>query len=163
MTLRVPFDGFADAVRQFGEGVVAYVEAEGAYCVVTAAHRGDRLVSRAPLSVERAMAKLREAGLEPRVGRWVEDEEVGDHGATPFVAAVAYRTDEDKPGVWVDAFAELPTEVDALRAMYDEFTATGQVAEIDFEKFVTDIRATVVVVTPTELAEYVDAKSTPSA
>ena len=163
VTLRVPFDGFAEAIKRFGGGTVAYVEAQGTQTVLTASMAGSCIVSVAHLSVDRTMEKLQQQGIQCAPGRWIVDgsEEFGV--AAPFVAAVAYKTDEDRPGLWVDAYEQAPNDMDVLRAMYEEFTATGQVGEMDFESFLNEVKATVVVVSPEQLAQYAEEKATPPA
>jgi hypothetical protein len=45
-----------------------------------------------------------------------------------------------------------------LKAMYDEFRATGEVDEVPFEEFVQLANATVVIVSPVEIESFLKQK-----
>jgi hypothetical protein len=162
MTLHVPFDRFAETVNRVLEVKEAYVRSLGGSVVITACGRtGATLVrSIANVPLEEAMAALREAGIEAFEGSWAPDEVSlePDGVCTAHVAAVAYQSGEDKPGLWVDAFPTAPTPVQVFRALYDEFRETGELDEISFEEFVRQANPNVVVVSPAEIQGFLTQK-----
>lgn len=159
MTLEVPPEGFAEAVRKLAPGLPAFAAAEGGGTRLIAADpaKGVRVVAYSPVPPSAAAERLRADGLTVREGRWVPDEAPEPVGEA-HVAAVAYRTEGLKPGLWVDAFPEAPTPVQALRALYDEFRANGEIAEVSFEEFMRLAEPTVVVLAPGELRGFAAAK-----
>lgn len=159
MTLEVPFEEFAKAAKRLTVGRVAFVTTEGSGTRVTAADplRGIRVVAHGALSIKSAEEKLRADGFEVEHGRWIPDEaQAGE--SEPHVVAVAYRTSGTQPGLWVDAFPNTPTPVQAIRALYDEFSSTGEIAEVPFEEFVRLAEPTVVIVSPSELRSFAASK-----
>lgn len=112
-------------------------------------------------SVEQARTQLERQGLAIWNGAWAVDGSIEDELAPPFpahVAAVAYRTSEDRPGLWVDAFEGAPSEVAVLEAMYDEFVKSGQVDPLPFEAFIEKAKVNVVILSPDEQAAFVTQK-----
>lgn len=164
MVLRVELEHFPSAVERVLSQKVAYVAPSGAGSVVTAADaRGGPVVyCLAPnVSPLDATARLRDSGMEVHEGAWsLQAPQGGAASDTPYVAAVAYTSDDTKPGVWVEAFAELPTMAEVLRAMYDEFVATGEAPEgTSVEDFVRLANPNVVILSPEQLARFVQARS----
>jgi hypothetical protein len=159
MILQVPFEQFAPTVKRVLQHKEAFVTARGPATLATAASedRTTMVVSLGSFNVADGRANLEKSGLEVFDGSWhtegLFDTEV--ETATPFVAAVAYASQEAVPGLWVDAFETLPTHMAVLRALYDEFSETGQISEISFEEFVRLARPTVVIATPEDLHSYV--------
>jgi len=48
-----------------------------------------------------------------------------------------YATPE-RPGIWIDAFPEAPSQMQVLRNMYEEFTETGEVSCVCFRGVLKD-------------------------
>ncbi len=163
MTLHVPFEQFAQTVQRVLGHREAYLAPHPAGSLVTSA-RLDRqalVVCVAKVSVEAAREVLEGAGFEAREGHWSLDgspEPAGGAVAHAFIAAVAYSSGDDRPGLWLDAFPTLPTEMHVLRTMYDEFRQTGEVEDVSFEEFVRLAKPNVLVVSPTELQSYLTDK-----
>ena len=84
--------------------------------------------------------------------------EEGDDLTEIYVAGVAYRTESGPPGLWMDAYAVQPTQVQVLKSMYDEMTSTGQMAEVSFEEFVRLSESNVVVAGPNDLRSFLALK-----
>lgn len=163
MTLHVPFDQFSRTVQRVLGTKEAYVAASGPGSVVSSAvvEKGFIVVSRTDHSVGAARSKLEHAGLTIHEGNWslaVDTDLHGEDRADPFVAAVAYRSGETTPGVWVDAYPTLPTQIQVLRAMYDEFRQTGELPDVSFEEFVRLSDPNVVIVTPNDLQSFLEKK-----
>lgn len=162
MTLRVPFDGFIPALRRAGMEE-AYVSPIPTGCVVTAADPKVewRLYCRVKDTPENVWATLEAAGIQVYDGIWEgeadETDDVGVAGA--YIGAVSYETEEIKPGLWIDAFHDLPTQVQVLRCMYDEFKQTGETGDVTFEEFVRMANPTVLVLSPADLRSFLIQKS----
>lgn len=169
MTLRVPFDEFAAAVSRLLSTSEAYVSASEGETLVTAADpsRNVRLRVTTDLDAAAVRARLEEQGVLVYDGAWEEDrtETPGpvspatDAGPEPasspiFLAAVAYRSDEESPGAWVDAFPYRPTETQVLNTMHQELTENGEIAEVSFEEFVRLSKANVIVVEPEAIRAF---------
>lgn len=165
MTLQVPFDAFPQTVGRALGIHEAYVARRGGCTLVTAGGLPNRPVvaAIAPLGLDATKAKLREAKFEVYEGAWLT-EGLADLDSTPeaWVVGVAYESDDGKPGLWMDGFPEMPTQVQALRAFYEEFQATGEAPEVSFDDFVRLSNPTVVVVSPQDVRSYLAEKATAS-
>jgi hypothetical protein len=163
MTLQVSFEQFPGTVKRLLNQEEAYVSAHDAGALVTSGKpdKGIVVASLTPYTPEVASASLKDLGLAVYEGTWLTPEEILS-GAPPtqqaFIASVAYRAAGDKPGLWMDAYPTLPTQLTVLKAMYDEFRATGEVDEVPFEEFVQLANATVVIVSPAEVESFLKQK-----
>ena len=163
MTLQVAFDQFAETVKRLLKHEEAYVAPHTIGSIATSAKPSADVVvaSVTRLSPEAAGSALKEAGLAVFGGTWLTPEEVMTPEINPvetYVAAVSYRSSGDKAGVWVDAYPSLPTQVAVLKAMYEEFRETGEMADVTFEEFVQMANPNVVVVTPAEVESFLREK-----
>jgi hypothetical protein len=163
MTLQVPFEQFAHTVKRVLSAREAYITHRGAGSLVTAAaHTGGTVVAAiTPITPEAARAQLKVAGFETFEGAWSTEGALDLCGPDPseaYVAAVAYESIDKRPGVWIDAYPDQPSQVQVLRSMYDEFRDTGELAEVSFEEFVRVASATVVIVSPAQIRGYLEAK-----
>lgn len=163
MTLRVPFDLFSETVRRVVGTDEAYLVATdaGSICTAFDTNKRVRVLTKQAGPANATKEKLEKAGMKIRPGYWAEgDEDVPEPAPTmPYVAGVSYHTNNSQPGVWVDAYDALPTVALVLRAMYDEFTDTGELQDVSFDEFVRLARPNVVIVSPAELISYVTAKN----
>ncbi len=155
MTLRVPYEGFAPAVREV-LGVARAFALEGAggtYLSAGRAEGGAVVLCR----VERPLAALRPeleaAGLSVAEGAWSLDG-AAEMPTIPYVTAVAYRTGGERPGVWIDAHPESRASGASLQAMYDEFHASGELGGATFEQFLEAAGPTVIEVPPGDVALF---------
>jgi hypothetical protein len=170
VTLHVPFNDFVPTVKRVLGVSDVYLRPLAGGVLLTAAQADLNIVvmSRSSMSVTATEDLLERNGVAVWPGFWGDaelaaelSEEVADT-IRPFIAAIAYRSDEDRPGLWVDAFESEPTAVQAIEAMYHEFLATGQVEEISFENFIERVKANVVVLSPEEQVAFALAKRTDS-
>jgi len=163
VTLQVPFEQFAKTAERLTGAKVAFLSRHPGGTLATAAKPEARTIvaSLTTLELRPAREALTKAGLEVLEGVWSFDGQV-EMEANPLhsvhIAAVAYQSAEAKPGLWVDAYATLPTEVFVLRAMYEEFTSTGQMDEVAFEEFMRLANPNVVILTPAELSGFLKQK-----
>lgn len=158
MILHVEFEHFAAAVKRHMKTPHAYVSRLESKTHVSAADPlANVLVSASTsLGMEEAQQKLVASGLETSHGGWAE----GGHGPSdslgelPFVVAVGYKSGDEMPGVWLDAYAEVPTPAIVLKSIYDEFRQTGEIGDLAFEEFVRIASPNVVIVSPPEMERF---------
>jgi hypothetical protein len=159
MTLRVPFDGFVEAVRRNLSTHDVYVHSDRARVVVSAG-QGDKqmvVISSASMTIEEAKKRLHGEGLHVFDGLWSigDDFELMD---MPYLGAVSYRANKERTGVWLEAYPELPTETRVLQDLYEEFRETGELGELTFDQFEAGAQATVVVLSPDEIDTFLTNK-----
>jgi hypothetical protein len=161
MTLRVPYSDFAAAATRF-EVREAYILQKRGGTEVTSVTKdsGRILFSRTELTLEEAREDLTKKGLHVFDGAWSLDPPEEDAGRCEdtFIAAVSYVSSEAMPGIWVDAYPWQPTQVQVLRALYDEFRDTGEVGEVPFEEFIRLASPNVAIVSPLEIEGFVESK-----
>ncbi len=160
MTLRVPYTGFAEAVRRTLGITECYLLPVGGSLVLTAGHseKATVIVCNVMGRQETITKELHSAGMHVYEGIWSVDDDQ-EILQLPYVAAVAYKTAVDKPGVWIDAFPHAPTEVQVLEAMYEDLKSTGELQSVTVEEFLKQTVANVGIVSPEELREYIISKS----
>lgn len=159
MTLRVPFEGFGEAVRRNLSTHDAYVHSDNARVIVSAG-QGDKkmvVVSSSQMSLEEVKSKLHADGLHVFDGLW----SIGDDlelMEMPFLGAVSYRANKEKTGVWLEAYPEMPTETRVLQDLFEEFRESGEVGEMSFDQFEASAQASVVVLSPDQIETFLTAK-----
>ncbi|MBX7135987.1 MAG: hypothetical protein K1X67_25235 [Fimbriimonadaceae bacterium] len=162
MVLRVDLERFPEEVSTRLGLQDVYVARVASGVVATAAdsEKGLVIAASSMKSLEEVRTYLSRSGLRVATGAWdTEGEEVAPGGVEAWVASVAYRTAEAKPGLWVDAFPEEPTPAEVLMRLFDEFRETGEIGDVAFEEFMKVAVPTVVVVGPDELRRYVERNS----
>jgi hypothetical protein len=164
MTLQVPYDQFAETVRRVLAVKEVYVTCQGSQSLITACSASSQTIVAALSATPRDRAKkeLSDQGLKVFDGAW-SAEGLTDLGvATPaeaHVAAVAYLSNEGRPGLWIDAYDSAPTPAQVLKTMYEEFRGTGETADVSFEEFVRLANANVVLVNPSQIRAFVQEKA----
>ncbi|MEI7987310.1 MAG: hypothetical protein WCI55_16940 [Armatimonadota bacterium] len=159
MTLRVPFDGFVEAVRRNLSTHDAYVHSDKARVVISAG-QGDKkmvVIAAAHMTVEEAKSKLHAEGLHVYEGLWSIGDDF-DLMDMPFLGAVSYRANKERTGVWLEAYPELPTETRVLQDLYEEFKDSGELEDISFDQFEASAQATVVVLSPDQIETFLTTK-----
>lgn len=153
MVLTVPFEGFADALKAHSNAKVAYLSTAGSRTVVTALDPQSGVLVRASAATTLAEARtaLEGAGIQVKEGAWGESAELPQ---ALWVAAVAYKSGEDSPGLWVDTYETKPTTGQVLAELYEEFRETGEVGETSLEEFIRLADPNVVLVSPEQQAEF---------
>ena len=149
---------FAPTVKRLLESKDAYIMSHPGGSLATAGDpKKDILIAaNTKATADDARAKLKAEGLEVHDGRWTTDAQLSlEETAPPYIAAVAYESSEDKPGIWLDAYAGLPTSIQVLKAMFDEFRQTGELDEVSFEEFIRHANPNVIVVSPAEIQGFV--------
>lgn len=164
MVLRVSSDEFISVAKRLGvtevfesartNGVRLTASiSEGKNVLVADYEHSDTTVAADPKDDLKASLEANDMVLFQ--GTWLEAEPaLAVPDPQHFVAAVSYLAAEDSPGVWVDAYVEMPSPVQVLRHLYDEFKSTGELGEFTFDEFVSKSRANVIICSPSELTEY---------
>lgn len=160
MVLRVALEDFPEAVRQYAQTAEVFIAPGPAGVSLSAVNpvTGVIVSTASELGEPDVRKMLEAAGLTVREGEWSKQAE-GDVIAEHYVVAVAYRSKEQTPGLWMDAFTRAPTVMEVLRTMYEEFVETGEASSATFEQFLNSAQPNVVVLSPDELAAFAAAKS----
>lgn len=167
VTLQVPFDAFPAVLERVLGIRHVFLTSHSSGALVTAADAGRAalVASVVPSSVAETRKVLEGAGLEVFEGAWsgVDGTNLACESTEAFIAAVAYESTEARPGIWVDAYSSLPTQVQVLRTMFDEFRETGELSDVSFEEFVRLANPTVVILSPSDLRSFLGQKNAESA
>ena len=163
MILQVPFNEFPKTLERVLEGCKdVYLSRHQQQTLISASKVGMPVIaSIADMDMEGTRAQMSALGFNVFEGRWNSDFALGEEGddlTEIYVAGIAYRTESGPPGLWLDAYAVQPTQVQVLKAMYDEMTSTGQMADVSFEEFVRLSEANVVVAGPNDLRSFLALK-----
>jgi hypothetical protein len=164
MTLRIPYDDFAaTATRHKIRDVYARPSGTGTELTAALGDSNRIVVCRADEDVDAVRSRLKPHGVEVHNGVWSQDgasELIEEPVVTDgYIAAVSFVSEDTVPGVWIDAYPSLPSEVQVLRSLYDEFRATGELGEVAFEEFVRLAQPNVVIAAPNEIQGYLAAKT----
>jgi hypothetical protein len=161
MTLQVPIQAFPQAVAEHLGANGVFLTSHLGFALATAASvdKGVTIAAIGKIPLDRAATILTDAGLTISEGVWhVENLALPDESHDCYVAAVSYVSAEERPGVWVDAYVNMPTQVQVLMAMYDELIVTGELREVNFETFVELAKPNVAIVTPREIEAFLAQK-----
>lgn len=158
--MHVDFEHIAEEVKRHGYKPWAYVSRDRNTTLVTVGSPESRTVVQAEttLGPEEAKKLLTEQGLLVAPGRWVPDPFAGElHIAQPiWVTAVAYRTQDEKPGLWVDASRSELSVGDVLRDFYEEMGTETDLSTTSLDEFIVLTNPNVVVLGPDQLAAFAD-------
>jgi len=159
MTLRVPFDGFVEAVRRNLSTHDAYVHADSARIIVSAG-QGDKnlvVISSSNLPLEEVKSKIHGEGLHVYDGLWsiADDLELLE---MPYIGAVSYRANREKTAVWIEAYPSAPTETRVIQDLYEEFKNSGELGDVTFDEFESSAQASVLVLSPDQIENFFTTK-----
>ncbi|MCW5936907.1 MAG: hypothetical protein KIT11_06345 [Fimbriimonadaceae bacterium] len=158
MVLLVEFDRFAEEVKRHCPRPLAYLTRLAGRTVASAAHPAANFLVRAEtkMSLESAQFLLQEAGLEIGRGQWSPEEEAELLKVVRPVwfAAVAYKSSEDKPGLWVDATYHQPSGGEVVECLYREFSRDGVVKGVSVEEFIRIAEPNVVILDADEAHRF---------
>lgn len=160
MTLHVELDSFAEETKRHTGGQLAYISRLENKTHVTSANPTTGIVVSAStkLSLEETRKTLADQGMQVSHGAWESTvSRASDSlGELPFIAAIAYKSSEEMPGIWVDAFEDQPSPATALKAIYDEFRETGEVGDISFEEFVRLANPNIAILHPADIERFLE-------
>lgn len=157
MVLRVAPEDFPEAVRQYAHADRVFVtESSGAVTMSAVDPKSGVIVnSTTDMSLPEAKKMLQAAGLEAMEGEWSREAENPGNGEY-FVAAVAYRSKDPSPGLWVTAYRRQPTVRDVLRTCYEEFVETGEAGKATFDQFLNSAKPNVLILSPEDLRSFIE-------
>lgn len=161
MVLKVSFEDFPEAVRQYTGGEDAFLADLPNGASVTAGNPATGMIVSAVTDLDHVLATehLIGTGLKVHEGTWAMEADDPLYGSEEiYFAAVAYRSREVTPGLWLDAFPYEPNRADVLRAMYDEFIHNGEMKEVTFDEFVRSSFANVIIISPDTVKGYLSKK-----
>ncbi|MBL8059682.1 MAG: hypothetical protein JNK63_03075 [Chthonomonas sp.] len=161
MVLRVAPENFAAEVNGRLKVKEVYAIASGRHTVVTAGDSSGGLIIEAKFrsTLAKTLDALEKADLKVRPGSWCAGESDETIEVTPYVVAIAYRSEEQTPGLWLDADIHEISIAEALKRMYDEFRDNGEIKEVSFDEFVRVIRPNVMIIPPHQIHSWADEKS----
>jgi len=161
MVLKVTFEDFPGAVQQYTGGRDAFLAELPTGVSATAGNPQTGMIVGAVAEMDEpeARAVLEAAGLKVHEGTWAMEADDPLMGSDEvYFAAVAYRSREITPGLWLDAFPYEPSRADVLRVMYDEFIHNGEMKEVTFDEFVRSSFANVIILPPDMVKGYLAKK-----
>lgn len=160
MVLRVDFEHFVDSVRRVLTDPVVAVNSQPHGCRITATDKGGTAIvaSKSSNPVKSVLDSLKKAGFDVIHGEWTESDADNDSGEFS-IAAVAYKSHEPTPGLWLEVFAEKPSKPTVLRSIYDEFCGTGELVGASLEEFVENTHPNVVILSPDQIQRFLDSQS----
>ncbi len=162
MVLKVDFAAFSKSVQRYAPGKVVFLASEAGRVILTASDpmTGMMLQSQTGQPLAKVQALLEADGFTVDRGRWVPDLGEGEYSCDElFVAAVAYRSSESKPGLWVDVFPSKPSTSDVLNAFFEEFSTEGMTANLSLDQFIRMSEPNVVVLDPSEISAFLAKKT----
>lgn len=155
MRLRVPASDFATTCTRH-QAVHVYAHSAGGRTVFSG-------ITPMGLSIwawetgmgETVRADCLSAGLKVDTGELLEP---GEREAIPpyWVAAVAYSSATDIPGLWVDSSIIQPSTAEVTERLFKELEQDGELRGLTYEEFLRIAKPNVVVVSPEEVARYAD-------
>jgi len=160
MVLTIPFHDFAfEARERFVGEPIFLVGIQNRTLVSVSNGKQDGTILQA-WSQEHSLAvktKLELAGFKVREGRWSEsesDEGSSGAGSNLHVYAIAYKSENGSPGLWIDAGFDSKSEAETMRNFFDELRDNEEITKVSFEEFVRLADAKVMVFTPSELHDF---------
>ena len=159
MVLRVSNERFAEEVKARLGTADVYVMPSGRHAVATAGsvEKGFVLHSEFNRGYEQTCDILRDAGLNPTRGKWSDTmEDCGIDEQPIFIVAIAYRSEEPTPGLWIDSDVNEISSGEALKRMYEEFRDNGEIKEVSFDEFVRVIHPNVMVLAPHQIQGWAE-------
>ena len=152
MTLHVPWSDFPEEViARIGPSARVYLTHQDGNTVATASDPRLgfilRSVTRQPYTG--VIADLDRHDLKTGNGQWAKSE--GSTEADVAIAAVAYVSNEETPGLWVEAFPFEPDVSDVISRMMEEFQREGALREVTAEQFTDMAKPNIVILDQREV------------
>jgi hypothetical protein len=159
MVLSVPFSQFAAEVSRRCENRLAYVSRNGSRSVVTSGDTMRSLVVRAEteLSPDEVRSELTSQGLIVHEGEWSTEAVPTELLQGFWFAAVAYQSSEERPGLWVDATFEEPSQGAVLTKLVEEVREEAGAPHLTVEEFIRMADPNVVIVSLDEAKGFAQA------
>src|SRR3954465_15796591 len=112
MVLTVPFNDYPTVVKRL-ELLDVFVVLHNKHTAISAVDlkKNVLVTSTSDLSVADVKSQLESTGLHVFAGQWSDQDSMQKQNGAPdaFIVAVAFRSREAMPGLWIDAFPTMPT------------------------------------------------------
>ena len=96
-------------------------------------------------------ADLQKASLNFTSGAWSMGDEAGSHEMA--IVSVAYISNEEAPGLWVEAFPFKPDISDVVSRIMEEFQREGTLSGVSAEQFREMAKPNIVILDQREIQE----------
>lgn len=152
MTLNIPWSDFPEEVKaRIGPSTRVYLSHHDGTTVATASEPRLAFILRS--STRQPFAKVTESldsqGIIYCHGQWsVQDDPAQSDYA---VAAVAYVSNEETPGLWMEAFPYTPDVSDVIQRLMAEFQREGSIKDVSFDQFQSMAKPNVVILDHLEI------------
>ncbi|MBS1706864.1 MAG: hypothetical protein JST40_13435 [Armatimonadetes bacterium] len=160
MTLSVSYELFKDEVLKRLPGERVYISREHGESVLTAGGPSTAMIVRT--SVNKLVEEIRkdlQPEIETHLGRWSEGSQTGDEPPLDlFIGGVSYQSNENRPGLWLDAYRTEPSVQEVLKNFHHEFVQSGDAGDLSFEDFLAFAHPNVVVYGPNEIRYHLGQK-----
>ena len=160
MVLHVEFAHLAEEAKRYNIKPWVYLAVSGASTVASIGDAQTHMIVQADtkLTLDQARQALSEQGLLVANGRWLPDPLAGELQIQEqlWMASIAYKSSEEKPGLWVHAYRGNPSVGDVLKDFYEEMSAESDLESISLDEFVDSVMPNVVILSPNELAAFAD-------
>lgn len=161
MVLHVDFSHLIEEAKRHGLKPWVYLHTIGSKVVATVADPSSHMIvqSEARITIDEAKASAAEQGLLVHEGRWTPDPMSGEINVQEqiWVAAVAYKSTEERPGLWVHGYRGNPSAGDVLKDFFDEMSGETDLAGVSLDDFSEAVNPNIIVLGPNELAAFADA------
>lgn len=156
MQLLTDWDGFlAEMQNRNPNGATIYLSRDGRYTVLTHLDPTDQILFRCEhaIPLEEATSALATLGHTCRTGVWSTETE---HQSLDelYIAAIAYKSDETQPGLWIDAYDYPPNPSEVLSKLLEEFNAEGTLDHADNETFTKLAKPNIIILSPEDIQNF---------
>ena len=160
MVLHVEFLHLAEEARRYELKPWVYLSSTGGRSIATMgdARSNTLLQAETNAGFESAQTQLTDQGLLVAHGRWLPDPFAGELQIQEqlWVASIAYRSYEEKPGLWIHAYRGTPSVGDAIKDFYEEMCRESDLDGVSLDEFVESVLPNVVILGPNEMASFAD-------
>lgn len=160
MVLHVDFQNLGEEAKRHGLKPWAYLSTTSHGVVATLGDSSQQIViqSETRMSLEQAKNSLTQQGLLFSSGRWFPDPLAGEIQIQEqlWVAAIAYKSYEEKPGLWVTAYRGSPSVGDVLRDFHNEMCQEASIDNVSVDELVQMVNPNVVIFGPNDLVNFAD-------
>ncbi len=161
LVLDVEFEAFFEEAKLRMPGERIYLARRSGRTWLTAASGPAGVLLRA--STDRSLAQVEESvrvrNVDFAIGQWSADGQLEEFRSfDAVIAGVAYRSEESKPGLWLDAFPDEPSVQEVLTSFYNELTQSGDAGDISFEDFLRLASPNVVILRGEEIRYHLGMK-----
>lgn len=158
MILKTDWPGFLEELTQWPSGLPIYLARQGV--VKTASshdhERGLTIMCTCVHPLTEVSETLQAMGRSVKNGRWISGQDAQEIDQDFWIAGIAYRTEEDQPGLWMDAFPHPPTASEILTSLLDEFVSEGVVDDQDRDQFAKWGSPNIILLSPDEIQSFLD-------